>query len=114
MLMSACADQPREAPPRAAPSGKEPTDDLLGQALAEALGLRELAREPGEVADKQGCQTAASETPEGGLYCLDGAIDPSSPDRDLEIWILGRRLSGHSVVQADIEAATELLDAGST
>lgn len=108
---------PPPAPPESEPASltwfqsttEGVAEGLTGRALAEALGLQQLAPVPdGELtSDKQGCRTGGAEVPEGGIFCLDAVLDPADPEYTAKSYVLGRALTGHTVSEElarDVEA----------
>lgn len=102
------------AAPETSPTPIDEPQRLLGRELALALGLRELEPPPeGEPWDKQGCEIGMAEAKGGGMFCLDGAIDPGDPDKDFKFHMLHLLLAGHRVtpqVIADVRIVLDLKD----
>lgn len=121
-VLSSAPGRAQEAPPPQEPSPYERTKDLVGERLAEALGLRPLQVDP----DAQlrpgegvlaGCPPVSPgsivEVAEGVVYCTAGIT--SDP---FEAWDIAERLRGHVPTECERAAyrlelmADALYDAG--
>ena len=84
--------------PSPSPSG---TEELTGRALAAALSLKEIPWTQGQPLDRSSCQLYAAEAFDGGIFCLDAALDPNDPEIAMKAWALGQRLAGTIPSEAD-------------
>ena len=94
----------------AAENGADPSSSppLLGKALAESLKL-EFVKLPstgsGVAVDVSWCKVGLAEVPEipdGGAYCMDGALDPADPAFETKRFILAKELNGIVPSEQDI------------